>query len=242
MLAQLFDTALDVLFPPRCPSCKCAVGEARTLCTECWKQMRFITAPLCNHCGHPFEFAMGEGALCAACIADEPPYHKARAVLRYDDKSRRHVAGFKFYDATQLAPMLATWMARVAREFATDADLIVPVPLHRRRLLMRRYNQSAMLAYGLGRELNVTVLPDGLMRLKYTPPQAGLTRAQRLNNVQGAFRVNPKMQPRIKGAKVILVDDVITTGATIHACTKALLKAGAGEVYVLTLAKTVVGG
>ncbi len=232
---------LDTLFPPRCASCRAQVSSQGTLCPACWTRLHFITDPLCACCGHPFEYALAQDARCAACLAEEPPYAKARSALRYDEHSGRNVVGFKFGDRTQLAPMFAQWMARAGAPFLAGAEVIVPVPLHRFRLLARRYNQAALLAYALAKHAKLPVLPDTLVRRRFTRPQTGLSRAQRLTNVQGAFAAHPNRRAAIKGKSVVLVDDVITTGATLLACTKALLKAGAKEVFVLTLARTVVG-
>jgi ComF family protein len=241
MSHPLIATTLDILFPPRCPSCRESVFEQGTLCPACWKEVHFIAEPCCARCGHPFELQLSPDALCGVCLAEEPPYTMARSALRYNEASSKEVAGFKFHDRTGLAPMFGLWMARAGAPFLAQAEVIIPVPLHPWRLLRRRYNQAALLAYALSRHAKLPVLPDGLVRRKNTKPQTGLTRAQRLENVQGAFAVNAKRKSFLEGKKVVLVDDVMTTGATLHACSKALKKAGTSEVYVLTVARTVVG-
>ena len=232
---------LNLLFPPRCPECSVLVAEQGTLCAECWQRVGFLGDPLCSRCGYPFPYDMGAQALCGECIRMEPQFSMARAVCRYDATSSRLVTGLKYADKTQLVGTYGAWMARAGAELLAQAEVIVPVPLHRWRLLTRRYNQSALLAYALGRQSGVPVLPDALVRTRYTTPQAGLTQEQRRKNVKGAFLANARKVEALRGKKVLLVDDVMTTGSTIHACTKALLKAGTGNVYVLTLARTVKG-
>jgi ComF family protein len=233
---------LDALLPPRCLGCGCNVGAPGTLCPGCWEQVVFLGPPMCGCCGFPFELApdaeLGD-TLCAACHADPPPYARARAVMAYDAGSRGLVLGFKHADRTEAAPAFAQWMARAGHELLSDAHLIAPVPLHRWRLLARRYNQSALLANQLGRLTGVPVVPDLLVRRRNTPSQGHLSRAGRSRNVAGAFAVPPRRAWRVRGRSVVLVDDVLTTGATVAACARVLKRAGARRVDVLTLARVV---
>lgn len=182
---------------------------------------------------------MGEQALCGRCIADQPPFKAARAVLRYDAFSKDLVLGLKYADKTDRVPVFAHWLARAGKEMLEQSDAIVPVPLHPKRLLARRFNQSALLAQALKKYSSAPVWVDGLQRKLYTVPQADLTRLQRLENVKNAFVANPLRSNAISGKTIVLVDDVMTTMATVSECTKALLEAGAKEVRVLTLARTV---
>jgi ComF family protein len=229
---------LDIVLPPRCLSCGGSVGEHGQLCASCWAEVSFIAPPVCAACGTPFAFDGGPGALCGACIAARPPYGRARAVMRYDDGARALLLGFKHADRTDRAPALARWMARAGPELLAEADVIVPVPLHRWRLLHRRFNQSALLAHALGRIAGTPVAAGLLCRRRNTPPQGTLTRAQREDNVSGAFQVRAGQAVRVAGRRVLLVDDVLTTGATATACTEALLEAGARRVDLLMLART----
>lgn len=217
------------------------VGQVGAFCAECWHKIHFISDPLCHKCGNPFEFSIGEHAACGACMRAVPPYAAARAVFRYDEASRALVIGLKFHDRTQMLQRFGEWLARAGEKFLPECDVIVPVPLHYLRLLQRRFNQSLLLARALSRYSGVPVAADALRRRRRTLPQTGLTRAQREKNVQGAFRLNPRHRNFVRGKTVLLVDDVMTTGATLHACTRALLRGGAKNVYVLTLARTVVG-
>jgi ComF family protein len=231
------DTALDLLLPPRCLGCGVPVDRNGLLCTECWSGLNFIAPPLCDCCGLPFAYAVAERTRCAACLAVPPDFARARAVLVYDDASRRLILGFKHADRLEAAPAFGRWLARAGAELAAGADLIVPVPLHRWRLFRRRYNQAAVLALALGREVGRPVVPDLLVRRRATPSQGGLGRAGRRRNVAGAFALRRGPADRVAGRRILLVDDVHTTGATVGACARVLRQAGAAAVDVLTLAR-----
>lgn len=231
--------ALNLVFPPQCLSCDALVTEHGTLCLECWHQTRFITDPYCAACGLPFDYALGKDALCGECMRERPDYGRARSVFRYDEHSRHLVTRLKYSDQTQLAGIYGAWLERFGRELIAVSDVIIPVPLHYWRFVGRRYNQSALLAKALQKHCKLPVLLDGLKRTRATTPQPGLTRKQRIDNVRGAFAVPEKHHATLKGKNILLIDDVMTTSATVSACTKALLKAGATQVNVLTLARKV---
>jgi ComF family protein len=230
---------LDALLPPRCVACGEAVERPRTVCLACWSQLRFIGQPLCGVCGDPFEIAPAGPSVCGDCLADPPPWRRARAALRYDAASRPLVLGFKHGDRLHLADLLAGWMRLAGAELLAETEVIVPVPLHRWRLLSRRYNQAAVLAHALGQAAGLAVSDRALVRVKRTPSQGRLTAAQRARNVQGAFRIDPRRRMEIEGRRVLLVDDVLTSGATAGACARVLLRAGAAQVDLLTLAKVI---
>jgi ComF family protein len=217
------------------------VAEPGTLCPDCWKGMDFLAPPFCARCGLPFPFdaSGGEEMHCAACLDNPPPWERARSVLRYDDASKGLVLALKHADRTDLAPALARWMHRAGGELIGDCDLIVPVPLHWLRLFTRRFNQSALLALALGRLACKPVAPDLLARTRRTASQGHLHRSERFGNVKGAFAVRPGQRPGIQGKTVLLVDDVLTSGATVAECARTLLKAGAGKVEVLSVARAV---
>ncbi|MGE0754094.1 MAG: ComF family protein [Alphaproteobacteria bacterium] len=230
---------LDIIFPPQCLICRTRVMEHGTLCTGCWGEIKFIATPYCSCCGLPFEYAMGDDALCGECIANRPVYSRCRSAFCYDEHSSKLVTALKFSDQMHLAVIYGKWLAKAGKEIIHRSDAIVPVPLHWRRFVKRRYNQSALLARSLARHTGLPVLEDGLQRVKHTPPQTGLSREQRLKNLQGAIVIHRKHAESFKGKSVLLIDDVLTTGSTINQCSKVLLRGGVSTVNVLTLARRV---
>jgi ComF family protein len=229
--------ALDLALPPLCPACREPVGSGKGLCAACWSKLSPIAPPYCERLGIPFVYDPGPGILSMQAIADPPAYRRARAAVRYDDIARALVHAYKYGDSLDLAPMIGGWMVRAGRELLAEADVIVPVPLHWRRLWARRFNQSALLAQVISRMTRVPAVNDVLVRVKATPHQVGLSRTERAENVQGAFRVNAKSRTQLAGRRVLLVDDVLTSGATADTCARALLRAGAGHVDVLVFAR-----
>jgi ComF family protein len=241
VVARWMRVAIDAVLPPLCLSCGALVAEPGALCPACWERIGFLARPHCEACGHPFEIDVGEAALCGHCLAQAPLWRRARAVFRYDDCSKALVLRFKHGDRLEGAHSFARWMARAGAELVADADVIVPVPLHRFRLLARRYNQAALLAVALGKLAGKAVEPDLLLRRRRTPAQGHLNREERRRNVKGAFAVRERKLPLIAGKTVLLVDDVFTTGATVAECARVLTKAGAVSVDVLTLGRVVLG-
>jgi len=231
---------LDFLYPPLCVICREQVGEPGSLCPDCWGTLDFLDGPGCATCGLPFEVDPGGETFCAACLAHPPAFDKARAVLRYDEASRKPVLALKHADRLDLVPAFGRWLDRAGRELLAEAELIVPVPLHRFRLWSRRYNQSAELARALARRSGLCVDPFALCRTRQTPSQGQMPSAgARRRNVRGAFAVPQTRRAAVADKAILLVDDVLTTGATAHACAKALKRAGAAKVFVLALARVV---
>jgi ComF family protein len=230
---------VDAVLPPLCLSCRAVVAEPGTLCPACWSEVDFLTPPACACCFEPFEADVGEGALCGSCVQRQPRFRRARAVFRYDDATRSMILRLKHGDRLEGVPAFARWMARAGGEMLAEADLIVPVPLHWWRLAMRRYNQAALLAMALGKLSKVSVVPDLMLRRRRTPPQGHLSREARLRNVAGAFSVREGAKAKLEGKTVLLIDDVLTTGATVNECAKVLRRAGAAQVDVLTLGRVV---
>ena len=236
-MQHLFTRALNAFFPPQCFCCAERVTTHGTLCLPCWEKIQFITSPLCGACGLPLPFAPQEGMLCGGCIEERPAYSAARTVFRFDDHSKTLIHQLKFQDELYLAKTFAIWLARCGAELIARSDVIVPVPLHRKRLIERRYNQSALLAQALSKSTGLPCIVNAILKTQNTPAQSGLSRKEREANVKRAFAVNPKSLNVLRGKSVLLVDDVMTTGATAGACTKALMEAGANTVNVLTLAR-----
>jgi ComF family protein len=233
--------ALDWLLPPLCLACRNPVGDHGALCPACWSRVAFISAPVCERLGTPLPFDLGPGALSPAAIANPPAFDRARAAFRFDDVGRALVHALKYGDRLEIAAPLAGWMARAGREVLTDADAFIPVPLHWTRLVGRRFNQSAELTRHLSELTGIANEPLALKRVRRTAHQVRLTRAQRAENVASAFRIVEERKGWVRGKRLVLVDDVYTTGATIEACARVLRRAGAARVDVLTAARVVDG-
>lgn len=230
---------LDAILPPLCLGCNEIVAEPGSLCAACWQGFSFISAPHCTCCGVPFPEDLGGDALCVDCLKRPPRFRRARATLIYDGESRRLVLPFKHGDRTDMARAYGRWMAQAGAGLLAEAELVAPVPLHWRRLFTRRYNQALLLAKSLSRETGIALAPDLLRRRRWTGSQAGLKAKERRRNVRQAFEIHPRWTDALRGKSVLLVDDVLTTGATVEACAGVLQRAGARHVDVLTLARVV---
>jgi len=234
-------TVLGIIYPPTCIGCGGATGEPHTLCARCWSEIQFIERPYCERLGTPFAVDLGMALLSPAAIADPPVFERARAAARYDDVARKLVHRLKYGDRLELGRALSAMMVRSGAELLTDAEIVVPVPLHRWRLWWRRFNQAMALASVIAKRSGLPCDPSLLARVKATKPQVGLSKAQRGENLQGAFRVPAEAKPRLAGKRVLLVDDVMTTGATANAASRALLRGGAKAVDVLVFARVAQG-
>jgi len=242
-LAAIGRSALEILLPPQCLACRSIVERPGLLCARCFAEAHAIAPPFCRSCGVPLTAATGVSGLaevdlaCGRCLTDPPVFARARSVFIYESVAQRLVTDLKYRDRLEGRASFGTWLARAGGEFVLRADLIVPVPLHYLRLVRRRYNQAAILAGALAQAADRKLGVDALKRTRSTTSQTGLTAEARASNVRGAFAMRPKWAQAVKGAQIVLVDDVLTTGATANACARALLKAGAAEVSVLTLAR-----
>lgn len=232
---------LDQLYPPACAACASPIAAGDGLCAHCFARLVPITGPLCPVLGTPFDVDLGTDAVSTEALADPPPFARARAAVRYGAIAQSLVARLKYGDRTDMARFCARLMAGAGHEFWAARPLLVPVPLHMSRVRFRRYNQSLLLARALGRQLGLDVDPFLVRRHRKTRSQIGLSGDGRARNVQGAFLAHTNAVMRLRGRRVVLVDDVYTTGATVKAVTRALLRGGADSVDVLTFARVVRG-
>lgn len=229
-------SALDLLLPPRCLRCTTETDCPDGLCADCWRDMPFLEPPWCLRYGTPFAYDIGKDGLSPRAIADPPVFDRARAAVHYSGPARDLVLGLKFSGRRELADPMGQWMVRAGREFLDENSLIVPVPLHRVRLWQRRFNQAADLARVIASRSGGACVPKLLHRKRRTRQQVGLDVAARRQNVRGAFGIREDQEGLVYGKQVVLVDDVLTTGATVSACTRILKSAGAAGVDVLTFA------
>jgi len=237
---QMLMQAVDVILPPRCPVTGDIVDAQGMVSAGAWAGLQFVADPICVACGIPFDFdddeTSGHGK-CLLCLENEPPFKHARAPLIYNDTSRDLILGFKHGDKTHVVQSFTPWLTRSGAQMLKEADYLIPVPLHRIRLLMRRYNQAALIAGVLSKATDIAHLPLALSRVRSTKSQGHLKTDERAKNVHKAFSVSPKYTDRLKGASVVLIDDVYTTGATVKECAETLKQSGVKEVNVLTLAR-----
>ncbi|MBI1211349.1 MAG: ComF family protein [Alphaproteobacteria bacterium] len=233
--------ALDFILPPVCLRCHTLVSDPQSLCGTCWADLKFLAEPLCACCGLPFPHALGEGVKCAACLRSPPVFDKARAALAYDDTSRDLILPLKHADRLEAAHIFGRWMANAAAELIAESDTLMPVPLHWRRLAARRYNQAAVLSFAIAKQRpHLRIDTASLQRPKASVSQGEMPSARaRLKNVARAFSVSEVRRNQVQGRRILLVDDVLTTGATLNACAKALKRAGAAAVSAVTLARVV---
>ena len=233
-----FQTAIALVYPPRCLGCGTLVQSDFGLCGRCWRDTPFIGGTVCDLCGVPLIGPDDGGVLeCDQCMRHPRPWDRGRAALLYQGQARRLVLALKHGDRTDIAGPAARWMARAGRGMLDPGALIVPVPLHRGRLWRRRYNQSALLARALARDLGADCCPDLLLRHRPTPSLEGRGAAERFRALEGAIAAHPRHRAALAGRAVVLVDDVMTSGATLAACATACRAAGAGDVAVMILAR-----
>lgn len=229
---------LNFLFPNKCIICENYANQGK-ICSTCWGNLNFITKPCCKICGFPFDFDTELDGLCGACIVKPPKYNKAIAVFKYDHFSKKIIHKFKYQDQLHLLNYLTNLMINSGKDITTQADIIIPVAMHKFKLLKRGYNQAALLAMKISTAKNIKYLPQAIIKNENTIAQAGLKKDSRLKNVKNSFILNEFFKEEIKGKKILLIDDVVTTGATIDECCKILKTAKPAKIFVLTLAKRV---
>lgn len=233
---QIFAKFLDVLLPPLCPICKRKILTSNALCADCYQKIHFISKPYCSVCGRPFYIKTFGENLCGECLKKKPVYHRARSSFLYDMFSKQLILSFKHADRLEHLPLLTHLLNQAGKELLPETDIIMPVPLHRLRLMKRKYNQSALLAQRLAHLHHKCYMPDNLIRIRNTKSQGHLKAVERHKNMRKAFAV--KKPHLIEGKNILLIDDVLTTGATVSECAKVLLRNGAKTVNILTLART----
>lgn len=241
MFSRFLKKIIGLIFPPKCVLCEKIVEDEDTLCLDCWKKIRFIKKPFCDKCSTPFDFNIDDHAVCFACLKNQPLYKKARSAVVYNSHTAKIIFKFKFYDKTHLKRFMAKCMAKAASDILPDIDVLIPIPLHKRRLIYRKYNQSLLLANEIAKLSGKTVIRDFLYKTKHTAPQASLKQADRKSNLRDKFAINPKYLAQIEAYKNLnfaIVDDVITTGSTVNECVKVLNGAGIKNVYAISFAKT----
>jgi ComF family protein len=235
-LRKFFRALVDIITPPKCLACRADVLDGASLCTACWQKLTYLEDPVCDVLGIPFAYDEGPGALSAAALADPPPWDRGRAAVVFDDAAKGLVHALKYRDSTEAGLFMARMMARAGRDLLSEADVVIPVPLHRSRLWKRRFNQAAYLAQPLAAGAGKIFATDVLLRQLATRQQVGLNAEARRKNVRKAFHVPFEKSALISGKTIVLIDDVRTTGATLAACAVALKKAGAARINVLTFA------
>ena len=227
---------INAITPPKCLVCRTSIQDGAALCIECWQKLNFLEHPVCDVLGTPFAYDQGQGALSAAALADPPPWQRSRGAVAFDDASKPIIYALKYRDNAEAGLFMARMMSHAGRDLIKESDIIIPVPLHFTRLWKRRFNQAVELARPIAKSAGIPMATDVLLRTKATPPQVGLKSEARHKNMRNAFAVAFQNQPRISGKKILLIDDVRTTGATLAACTEVLQSAGAAQVFVLSFA------
>jgi ComF family protein len=239
-VGRLLQPVLNFVLPERCPSCGVITPAGGSFCSDCWQRLHLMNLPWCSGCALPFAYDQGEGALCIECLANPPKHDGIRAVAAYDEVSKQVALRLKYGGKIGLAKMIARQLARHLPD-DRHAMIVVPVPLHWTRLWSRSFNQSALIAQELARLGEIECIPDLLLRTKRTPSLRGLSSKERRRAVGKAFTINPRWQARAGGARIILVDDVLTTGATSDGCIKALKQSGAQWVQLFCWARALRG-
>lgn len=230
---------LDFILPPLCLQCHTLVLQQGGLCASCWQKISFISKPFCKSCGFPFDLPLELESICGPCAREKPPFTRARAAVYYNEISKPLILRFKHGDALHMTPLFTEWLYQAGQDLFEQAEYIAPIPLHWSRLVYRGYNQAAILSHKLSKKTKITHAPDLLKRKKRTPSQGTLTAKERDKNVSNAFKLNKKYDQFVRDKHILLIDDVLTSGATVQACAKVLKKSGAKQVDILTLARVI---
>ncbi len=236
MIKQALSSLVNYILPNRCSTCSGLVDQEQGLCTSCFAKLNFVASPYCSCCGFPFEFAIEGQNLCGRCVAKQPYYDLARSLFKFDLESKRIIHAFKYNDRTEHSQMFAKLLVARYKKEIDEVDLIVPVPMHRIKRIFRQYNPAQILAQDISDLLKIPMIPDVLIKTKWTKAQTKLTKYERERNLSGSLAFNTKRM--VKGMKVLLVDDVRTTGTTCNSCAKILKRAGVTSVKLVTVSMT----
>lgn len=232
----------EIIFPSRCLTCRKMISDNALFCNEDWQKLQFITEPKCKICAYPFfyEGSAHASLLCAQCIAKKPFFDSTTTIFKYNEQIKKIIFDLKYYDSTHLSKKFAQLILQKIKNEVHEYDLIVAVPLHKKRLRERKFNQAILLAQAILKEAkHIEFYPNIMLRKKYTKSQAHLKQKEREKNLSGSFVFNEKYREKIKGKNILLVDDVMTTGSTLNSCAKILKKVGCNKIRVITIAKTV---
>jgi ComF family protein len=232
----MWKSFLNLIFPIKCIICD-SYKTQREICSNCWGNIPFITKPYCYICGIPFSYENDEKAICGYCVMKRPSYDKSISIFKYNEYSKKIIHKFKYQDNLHILDYLVNLMSNLGNSLIIQADYIVPVPMHKYKLLKRGYNQSALLAMKIAKKNNVKYLPELLLKIKHNMPQASLKKGQRIENIKNTICINNKYKSLIAGKVILLVDDVITTGATIEECAKIISGYKPSHIFILSLAK-----
>lgn len=242
VLKKISQKIFEIIFPNRCLTCRQMIGHGGIFCNEDWKKLQFITDPQCNICAHPFDFSydISDKLLCHKCLQNPPSFDSTAVIFRYNEQIKKIIFDLKYYDATHLSNKFSELILAKLKADIASYDLIIAVPLHKSRLRQRKFNQSILLTRSILKHAkNLKFYPDILVRKKYTQAQARLSQKDRLQNLQNSFEINPKYKNLLKGKNILLIDDVMTTGATAENCAQVLKKYGCGKIKAVAIAKAV---
>ena len=241
-MSGVFKKILKIIFPPKCLICGKIIENDNSFCCECWKKIAPIEKPYCSKCSTPLDFKVSDSDLCGSCLKNNYSFIKSRSAFAYNNIISKVVFKYKFYDDISLAKFMSHKMVHASRDIIDNIDMLVVVPMHKKRLIFRKYNQALLLANEISKITLKPVINDFLIKTKHTTPQAKLKQKNRKTNVVNTFSINKKYLNDIDSyinIRFAIVDDVMTTGSTLNECTKALNKVGINNVYVITFAKTV---